>query len=417
MADRASSVYAPEGGVDGYDSRPGPKRRRVGRAICQFLLILDIGAAVAFIIVGLAGCSWVNFFVQNDPSSQPYDLITSYANFSRIQGLFYTCVYSDTWNKLLPNNQSFFGLAFGLPPNTASGTNPGNPAFWQIVNLRWWQVVLHCIAGGIACIVVLVNLFLIIPACRRRVHHAEENMSYFGAFFLAIATALQLICMILFHIRYAAENASDTTASVWIDIWGNLISSVRSQTVMTYGVDYALGWCAFACLSYATIIYLARDHTCNVLGEPVIDPYLGGTADEYVESSKKMDEGPMDEVFGPQPGLYGNPALYGQAYGPTYGTYGPASGRSAAPSYYGPATVGLKPAQQYQFGQVGGGGHVSGASLAGTQRTLPFQLGRPADANVQMYSTGAPVGAQINPAFQAGFGGAGPSGSVTAGIY
>lgn len=28
--------------------------------------------------------------------------------------------------------------------------------------------------------------------------------------------------MILFHIRYAAENATDTRASVWLDIWGNL---------------------------------------------------------------------------------------------------------------------------------------------------------------------------------------------------
>ena len=60
----------------------------------QFLLIVDIAAAVGFIIAGLAGCSWVNFYVQNDASNQPYDLITSYANFSRIQGLFYTCVYS-----------------------------------------------------------------------------------------------------------------------------------------------------------------------------------------------------------------------------------------------------------------------------------------------------------------------------------
>lgn len=36
----------------------------------------------------------MNFYVQNDASMQPYDLMTSYANFSRIQGLFYTCVYS-----------------------------------------------------------------------------------------------------------------------------------------------------------------------------------------------------------------------------------------------------------------------------------------------------------------------------------
>ena len=62
-----------------------------------------------------------------------------------------------------------------------------------LADLRWWQVVLHCLAGGIACIVVLVNLFLIIPACRRRVHHAEENMSYFGAFFMAIAGALHIV--------------------------------------------------------------------------------------------------------------------------------------------------------------------------------------------------------------------------------
>lgn len=60
----------------------------------QVLLILDIAAAVGFIIAGLAGCSWINFSVQNDANYQAYDLITSYANFSRIQGLFYTCVYS-----------------------------------------------------------------------------------------------------------------------------------------------------------------------------------------------------------------------------------------------------------------------------------------------------------------------------------
>ena len=63
---------------------------------------------------------------------------------------------------------------------------------------------------------------------------------------------------------------------------------------------------------------------------------------------------------------------------------------------------------------MGGGGRMGGASLAGTQRTLPMQLGRPASANVQVYSTGAPM---VNPAFQGGFGGPGPSGAVTASIY
>lgn len=226
------------------------------------------------------------------------------------------------------------------------------------------------------------------------------------------------------------------------------MQSVQTQTVMTYGADYALGWCAFACLSYATIIYLARDHTCNVLGEPVLDPYLGGTSDDYkdLEPGKKADQGPMDDVFGPPAaGLYGNPALVGQAYGPTYGTYGPAGGASIAP-YYGPTSIGLKPAQQYQYGQVHthahtlslsenrvsvnlnhkvcekisnvctqvAGGHVRGPSAAGTSRTLPSQLGRPAGGSVEVYSTNAqPIGFQVG-------GGAGPSGlnlSGNAGFY
>ena len=36
MADRSSSVYAPEGGVE--ETRRYPKRRRIGRAVCQVRL-------------------------------------------------------------------------------------------------------------------------------------------------------------------------------------------------------------------------------------------------------------------------------------------------------------------------------------------------------------------------------------------
>ena len=50
----------------------------------------------------------------------------------------HVCSVRAAWNSagVMLNNQSFFGVAFGLPPNTAYGTNPGSPAFWQIVSTR-----------------------------------------------------------------------------------------------------------------------------------------------------------------------------------------------------------------------------------------------------------------------------------------
>lgn len=174
--------------------------------------------------------------------------------------------------------------------------------------------------------------------------------------------------------------------TVFTHLVGLHVQSVQTQTVMTYGADYALGWCAFACLSYATIIYLARDHTCNVLGEPVLDPYLGGTSDDYkdLEPGKKADQGPMDDVFGPPAaGLYGNPALVGQAYGPTYGTYGPAGGASIAP-YYGPTSIGLKPAQQYQYGQV----HTHAHTLNQSENRVSVNLNHKECENLECMHAG-----------------------------
>lgn len=59
--------------------------------------------------------------------------------FPKVEAYPLCCVSHAAWNSGNMSNQSFFGVAFGAPPNTAAGSNPGSPVFWQIVSTRCFE--------------------------------------------------------------------------------------------------------------------------------------------------------------------------------------------------------------------------------------------------------------------------------------
>lgn len=77
---------------------------------------------------------------------------------------------------------------------------------------------------------------------------------------------------------------------------------------------YALGWCASACLVYASQMYLQRDNACKTMGEPIQDDwderpgphgekepehYSGpATSDEYVLNKGGAQEMQLGQLFG-----------------------------------------------------------------------------------------------------------------------